>query len=481
MNPRPPRRPPAVLSLLLSLLLRATAAAADVYDVVEYGAAGDGTTDDTAAIAAALAAAARSGREGGSPRVLFPGPGRTYLTGPFNVTSDRTTLVIDGTVLAATGTNSAFGAERIRDGTWPQLPPLPSYQSSEDMGNSRLQHQALIYARDVRDLRITGTGVVDGGGPWWWDRFDAMDRDSVPAGRPNLIQAVNCTGLELDGLTLRDAAFWTVHPAYCTGVHVHHVTIRARMYAPNVDGIDPDSCRDVLIEDNDIGCGDDHIAIKAGRCGPGRNDCRLPEYRDGTKWRTENVTVRNNLFRIGMGIAVGSESSGSIRGVEIYDNVVGWCDAGHCEGKCCGWSPGLHIKTSPTRGGLIEGVIFRNNTVYNTTSFIFVEMGYQSSDPVPTDYPPTRLRNITFVNNRALGSAVGANFACAEGDACEGIRVINNTVLDAGGRNPWGCHFVRSFEVSGNSPPGLEECMQNSMNASLAIHDDGRDHVTAWK
>ena len=39
------------------------------------------------------------------------------------------------------------------------------------------------------------------------------------------------------------------------------------MYAPNSDGIDPDSSRDVMIEHNDVSCGDDHIAIKAGVCG----------------------------------------------------------------------------------------------------------------------------------------------------------------------------------------------------------------------
>ena len=99
---------------------------------------------------------------------------------------------------------------------------------------------------------------------------------------------------------------------------------------------DPDSCRNVMIENNDVSCGDDNIAIKAGVCGSSSpNDCNDTKFRDGT-YRTENVTVRYNIFRIGMGISVGSESSGGISDVKIYDNVVGLCDAGHCLDHCCG-------------------------------------------------------------------------------------------------------------------------------------------------
>ena len=72
--------------------------------------------------------------------------------------------------------------------------------------------------------------------------------------------------------------------------------------------------------------------------------------------------------------------------------------------------------------------------------------------------------NISFVNNQALGMAVGTSFGCAKGDPCEDIQVINTTIANAGKRKPWGCEFVKSFRVEGNHPGGLEECMANSMN-----------------
>lgn len=270
-------------------------------------------------------------------------------------------------------------------------------------------------------------------------------------------------------MTLRDSPFWCLHPVYCTNVHIHHVVIHSRMYAANSDGIDPDSSRNVLIEHNDVSCGDDHIAIKAGVCGiSSPNDCLDESFTNGS-YQTENVTVRNNVFRIGMGIAFGSESSGGIRNVNVYNNVVGLCDKGHCEDTCCGWGPALHVKTTPTRGGVIENVIFRNNTVYNNSAFVLLELDYQSDSEPPARYQPTQVRNISYIGNRALGGAVGAQWHCSIQDACEQIVAINNTILHAD--DPWSCRYIKTFEVSGNYPSGLDRCMQNSMQPSLQDKD----------
>ena len=69
---------------------------------------------------------------------------------------------------------------------------------------------------------------------WWAHQHN---RSLIPAGRPNLIQLVNCSGIEVTGVTLRDSPFWCLHPVYSTHVHVHDMRIRSRMYAPNSDGV----------------------------------------------------------------------------------------------------------------------------------------------------------------------------------------------------------------------------------------------------
>ena len=158
-----------------------------------------------------------------------------------------------------------------------------------------------------------------------------------------LIQIVNSTGVEVSGLTLRDLPFW-VYP--------------------------------------DL------------------------NFSDGT-YRTQNVTVRHNTFRVGVGISVGSESSGGIVDVLIHDNVNGLCEAGHCLGKCCGWGPAMHLKPALTRGQMIDNVVFWDNTIFNNTGVIDMETNYQSRGTLLTGHAPTKVKNIVFTGNRTLGGCTG--------------------------------------------------------------------------
>jgi polygalacturonase len=397
--------------------------------------------------------------------VWFP-PHHVFLSQPLNLTS-FTTLQVDGVL-------KSMATPLLEE--WPQLPPLPSYNTSDDVGRY-LQYQAFIYASHAHHIRILGAGEIDGSGDWWWDVIASHDRSILQAGRPNLIQFVNCQYIEIAYVTLRDSPFWCLHPVYCQHVHIHHMFIRTRTYAINSDGIDPDSCQNVMIENNDVGCGDDHIAIKAGRCGSPTQEhlsCAADHrFRDGI-FATDNVTIRNNIFRNGMGIAVGSEMSGSIRNVDIYDNVIGVCQpGGTCkDDSCCGWGPALHIKTTLARGGVLENISFRNNTVYNTTSFILLNLHYQTKDDdMPVGYDATQIRNISFINNRALGSATSAQWQCSEQSVCREITVTGNYIANAKvdvNHTPWSCRSIASFTVSGNYPEGLEDCMKESMTPDAA-------------
>ena len=219
------------------------------YPVTRFGAVGDGKTDCTEAIAAAITAASRherSFRHAQRPIVRFPSGG-VFLTRPFNLSS-HLIVEIDGTILAA------IGEEMER--RWPRIPPLPTYGRDRD-GAKKQRHQALLMGTAAEDIVIRGGGTIDGQGAWWWER-----RHHLRAGRPHLIELYNCTRVEVAGITLRDSPFWTVHPVYSEQIHLHHLTIRAPLYSPNTDGLDPDSSRHVMIEHNDISCGDDHIAIK---------------------------------------------------------------------------------------------------------------------------------------------------------------------------------------------------------------------------
>ena len=152
----------------------------------------------------------------------------------------------------------------------------------------------------------------------------------------------------------------------------------------------------------------------------------------------------------------------------------------------CGWNAGLHLKTTTCRGGVIENVRYENNLVHRNFSCISLITNYQVRHATfscqvrglaayalalrfqmtqaaldrcsPTvGYPATVIRNISWVGN-SCGSG-GGSWACSVNDTCSGITVERNK-LSAG----YHCEYVKTYSVSGNSPPGLEACMAHSMD-----------------
>ena len=88
---------------------------------------------------------------------------------------------------------------------------------------------------------------------------------------------------------------------------------------------------------------------------------------------------------------------------------------------------------------------------------------YLSFIEIPKGYAPIQIRNISFVGNLAFGTLVSAPWECSPLDPCHEIIVMDNYIADSI-NNPWTCHNVKSFTVSGNHPAGLAECMEESMN-----------------
>ena len=75
---------------------------------------------------------------------------------------------------------------------------------------------------------------------------------------------MGCANVRIEDVTVLNSPFWTIHPLYCDGLSIVNVTVRNPHDAPNTDGIDVDSCVNVLIEGCRIAVGDDGIALKSG-------------------------------------------------------------------------------------------------------------------------------------------------------------------------------------------------------------------------
>ena len=188
---------------------------------------------------------------------------------------------------------------------------------------------------DAENIAITGEGTFDGqaGAKNWWpwkgspaaaesdqglSALRQMGEDGVPAAervfgdghylRPNFVQPYRCKNVLIEGVTFTNSPMWILNPVLCENVTIRGVTVDS--HGPNNDGCDPESCRDVLIENCTFDTGDDCIAIKSGRNADGR--------RIGVP--SENIIIRDCTMKDGHGgVVLGSEMSGGIRNVFVED------------------------------------------------------------------------------------------------------------------------------------------------------------------
>jgi len=324
--------------------------------IVEHGAKGDGVTLNSGAFAAAIAALSSKG--GG--RVIVPA-GR-FLTGPIHLDSNIELHVGNGATILFSTDPADFPIVLTR------------FEGVEMMGLS-----PLIYAHGKRNVAITGTGTLDGqgGGQHWWSwkgpwkgTVDGGWRDGMPNQlaarrrlfdmaerrvpvekrifgasdylRPAFIESYACDNVLIEGVKLRGAPFWQVHPVLCRNVIVRNLDILG--HGPNNDGCDPESCTDMLIENVLFDTGDDCIAVKSGRNEDGRR-VAVP---------SRNFVIRDCTMREGHGgITIGSEISGGCRNVFAE--------------RCAMDSPNLdyaiRFKNNAMRGGLLEGFHYRDIAV----------------------------------------------------------------------------------------------------------------------
>ncbi len=366
-----------------------TPAAEQLVSVTVFGAKGDGHTDNTRAIQQCIDACPRNG--------IVKIPAGVFVTGALFLKSDMTLEIDAGGVLQGSTDPRAYEPFVLnRFEGW----EMKTYASLLNAG--RLDHSG---PANVRNLSIRGQGRIVGGG-------DALGKPMIAAhglrSRGRLICLMNCTDVDIQGLTLQAPPCWTLHYIYSENVSIHDLTIDTSVR--NGDGLDPDSSTNSYIFNCTFSTGDDCIAIKSGK-NPEGNLINRP---------TENVRIVGCRFTRGHGISIGSEMSGGVRNVVVEDCVAG------------NLLHGLQIKATKDRGGFVEGVLVRDCSLQKIS--ILTALDY-NNDGTPAPEPP-RFRNFRFRNLDLSSATAGAAVVLVNGFDGAGHRTrdvrFENVKLPAG-------------------------------------------------
>jgi polygalacturonase len=395
-------------------------------NIKDFGAVSGGQVLNTQAFAKAIAAVSKKG--GG--KVIIP-PG-IWLTGPIILKSNLE-------LHAQTGALIKFSPDK-------SLYPLVE-TSFEGLNTWRCISP--IYGKNLENVAFTGKGVWDGSGEVWrqvkkskltegqWKKFVASGgvlnekkeswypsevfmKASEGADqnvrldlktkedfekihdflRPVLVSIQNSKRVLFDGPVFQNSPAWNIHPLMIEDLIVRNVSVRNPWFSQNGDGLDVESCKNVLVENSSFDVGDDAICIKSGKDKDGR-DRKKP---------CENIIIRNNIVYHGHGgVTVGSEMSSGVKNMHVSN----------C--SFMGTDVGLRFKSNRGRGGVVENIfisdIFMTDIPSQAISFDLYYGGKSIAETleeggtpvvnkmIPVDEKTPQFKNIIIKNITIAGAA----------------------------------------------------------------------------
>ena len=338
------------------------------YNVLTYGAAGDGCTDDRAAIQAAIDACAADG--GG--RVLLES-GRTFFSSALRLRAQVELHLQKGSVLKATDDLNGYIRPNLQIND-----PKTALIGNPVTGKPSF---VFLYGYEAHGCTISGEGTIDANGHAFLRRKDRyyVTGDFYP--RPTVIYLEKSDHITCREFTVRDAPFWTLHPAGCDDVLIDRIRILNDLDVANSDGIDPDHCSNVRILGCHITCADDCICLKASKGNAEYGPC-------------ENVVISGcTLVSTSAAIKIGTEGVGDFRNVIVSDCVISRSNRG------------LSIQIRD--GGSVENVSF-SDIIIETRHFC--DDWWGTAEPIvltsfdrDENTKSGQIRNVRFFNVTAKG------------------------------------------------------------------------------
>ena len=331
------------------------------HSVLDHGAVPDGKTLCTAAIQKAIDAA---GADDGGGTVRFPEG--TFLSGALVMRSGVTLLLDEGATLLGSRDREQY------------------YVSRPDDAEGERAFRNLIHGKDLHDIAIRGAGTIDGNGDAFRDKEKRRTKN---------IYFESCRNVLIEGVRLRSAGCWMQHYRFCENLTIRNIDVFNHV-AFNNDGLNVDSCRDVVIANCRVDSDDDAIVLKSLSNDPCRNvriaDCTISSHCNALK--------------------MGTESGGGFINVTISNCTVS--SPQHSE-KIYGRQRGLAgIALEIVDGGTMEGISVSDVTIEGVSVPIFIRLGNRARPYVKGTEPgvgtlrDVRLKNITATSTSAIGCSI---------------------------------------------------------------------------
>ncbi len=347
------------------LLAAALGLQAKVYNVRDFGAAGDGVKIDSPAINAAIEAAAAKG--GGV--IYFPKG--VYSSYSIRLKDNITLRLDEGAVIKAAKPTAEQGYDIAEPNEWDMY---------QDFGHSHWKN-SLIWGIGLKNLRFEGKGLIDG--------TDALSRGlgrQGPIAEANKAIALKeCKNVTIKGISLLNSGHFSL---LLTGVD--NLVIDNVLCDTNRDAFDIDCCANVKITNCVVNSlNDDGIVLKSsyGLGYPKATEnvliknCTVSGYDPGTVYYgTYGTSITAAPDRDGPTgrVKFGTESNGGFKNIRIENITFKRCR-------------GLALET--VDGALIENIKVRHlrmDDIWNSP--IYIRIGDRMRGP--KELPASKAHNI---------------------------------------------------------------------------------------
>ncbi len=375
--------------------------------IAGYGAVADGHTMNTKAFADAIAECVK---RGGGMVVVPPG---TWLTGPIRLESNVNLHLERGALIQFSNRIEDFPLIAGLDGKSKKYmitPPVSAYRAKnigitgegimDGAGEAwRYVKREKQTERQWKDLVASG-GVVSADGKEWWPSREAMNGEEYLKGleksgtaptredyakvreflRPDLVQLVQCNGILLDGPTFQNSPKFHVRPIQSENVIIRDVKVFSPWYGQNNDGIDPASCRNLIMYKTTVDVGDDGLCLKPGSI--------AKSQKPGPS--CENIVIVDCVvYHAHGGFTIGSESYGGVNNVCVRNCVF------------VGTDVGVRFKSMRGNGGLVQNVFIEGIQMRDIQNeAILFDMYYGGGAPEVESSKDRDSRQVAEVNDR---------------------------------------------------------------------------------